>query len=41
MCILEEHQFFAKLSKCKFGLSKMLYLGNIIGVDGVVGAVLC
>ena len=33
--ILEEQHFFAKLSKCEFGLTKMLYLGHIIGVDGV------
>ena len=33
--ILEEQQFYAKLSKCEFGLTKMLYLGHIIGVDGV------
>eukprot|EP00253_Pinus_taeda_P027826 PITA_27826 len=33
--ILEEQQFYAKLSKCKFGLTKMLYLGHIIGEDGV------
>jgi len=33
--ILEEQQFYAKLSKCKFGLTKMLYLGHIIGANGV------
>ena len=33
--ILEEQHFYAKLSKCKFALTKMLYLGHIIGVDGV------
>ena len=33
--ILEEQQFYAKLSKCEFGLTEMLYLGHIIGVDGV------
>ena len=32
---LEEQQFYAKLSKCEFGLTEMLYLGHIIGVDGV------
>ena len=32
--ISEEQQFYAKLSKCEFGLTKMLYLGHIIGVDG-------
>ena len=35
LCILEEKQFYAKLSKCEFGMTKMLYLGHIIGVDGV------
>eukprot|EP00253_Pinus_taeda_P005511 PITA_05511 len=34
--ILQEQQFYAKLSKCEFGLTKMLYLGHIIGVDGLV-----
>ena len=33
--ILEEQQFYAKLSKCKFGLIEMLFLGHIIGVDGM------
>ena len=33
--ILEEQQFYAKLSKCEFELTEMLYLGHIIGVDGV------
>eukprot|EP00253_Pinus_taeda_P001693 PITA_01693 len=33
--ILEEQQFYAKLSKSKFGLTETLYLGHIIGEDGV------
>eukprot|EP00253_Pinus_taeda_P004466 PITA_04466 len=33
--ILQEQQFYAKLSKCEFGLMEMLYLGHIIGVDEV------
>eukprot|EP00253_Pinus_taeda_P009528 PITA_09528 len=33
--ILQEQQFYAKLSKCEFGLPEMLYLGHIIGVDRV------
>ena len=33
--ILEEQQFYAMLSKCEFGPTEMLYLGHIIGVDGV------
>eukprot|EP00253_Pinus_taeda_P006493 PITA_06493 len=35
LCILQEQQFYAKLSKCEFGLMEMLYLGYIIGVDRV------
>eukprot|EP00253_Pinus_taeda_P032058 PITA_32058 len=33
--ILEEQQLYAKLSKCEFGLTEMLYLGHIIRVDEV------
>eukprot|EP00253_Pinus_taeda_P022227 PITA_22227 len=33
--ILEEQQFYAKFSKCEFGLTEMLYLGHIIVVDRV------
>lgn len=33
--ILEEHQFYAKLSKCGFDLTEMLYLGHIIGAYGL------
>ena len=33
--ILKEQQFYAKLSKCEFGLTEMFYLGHIIGIDGV------
>ena len=32
---LEEQHLYSKLSKCEFGLTYMLYLGHIIGVDGV------
>ena len=32
---LEEQQFYAKLSKCEFGLTEILYLGHIIGVYGL------
>ena len=32
---MDEQQFYAKLSKCEFGLTKMLYLRHIIRVDGV------
>ena len=32
--ILEEQQFYAKFSKCEFGMTEM-YLGHIIGVDRV------
>ena len=33
--ILKEQKFYAKLSKCEFGLTEMLYLAHIIGLDGV------
>lgn len=33
--ILEEQQLLAKLSKCEFGLTEMLYLGHVIREDGV------
>ena len=32
---LHDQSFFAKLSKCEFGLTQLLYLGQIIGQDGV------
>ena len=35
LCLLQEQQFYAKLSNCEFGLKEMLYLGHIIGVDRV------
>ena len=35
LCILEGQQFYAKLSKCDFGLTEILYLWHIIGTDGV------
>eukprot|EP00253_Pinus_taeda_P032725 PITA_32725 len=33
--ILEGQKFYAKLSKCQFPLTEMLYLGHIIGEDRV------
>ena len=33
--IMESQSLFAKLSKCEFGLSDILYLGHVISVDGV------
>ena len=36
---LEEQQFYAKLSKCEFGLMEMLYLGHIIGGGWTEGSV--
>jgi len=35
LCILEEQQLYAKVSKCEFGLIEMLSLGHVIGEDGV------
>ena len=33
--ILHDQSLFAKLSKCEFGLTKLLYIGDIIGQYGV------
>eukprot|EP00253_Pinus_taeda_P036058 PITA_36058 len=33
--ILEEQRLYPKMSKCEFGLTEMLYLGHVIGEDGV------
>ena len=33
--ILEEQYFFAKMSKCEFGMQEMLYLGHVISTYGV------
>ena len=33
--ILEQQSFYAKLSKCEFGLIEILYLGHIISSKGV------
>ena len=35
LSIMEEHSLFAKESKCEFGLTEILYLGHVIGADGV------
>ena len=35
LSILEEQQLYAKMSKCEFGMTEMLYLGHIIGEQGV------
>ena len=33
--IMHDQYLFTKLSKCEFGLTDLLYLGHIIGQDGV------
>ena len=35
LSIMEEYSFFAKESKCEFRLTEILYLGYVIGADGV------
>jgi hypothetical protein len=35
LAIMEEQSLYAKESKCEFGMTKVLYLGHIIGVKGV------
>ena len=35
LSILEGQQLYAKMSKCEFGMTEMLYLGHIIGEQGV------
>jgi hypothetical protein len=34
--ILREHQLYGKLSKCKFWIGEVLFLGHIINKDGLV-----
>jgi hypothetical protein len=33
--IIESQQLYGKESKCEFGMKKMLYLGHVIGANGV------
>ena len=35
--ILREHQLYGKLSKCKFWLDKVQFLGHVISVHGISG----
>ena len=35
LSLMEEHFLFAKESKCEFGLTEILYLGHVIGAEGV------
>lgn len=33
--VLDQHQFYAKFSKCTFGVDKVDYLGHVISKEGV------
>lgn len=33
--ILERYSFYAKMSKCEFGMTEILYLGHKINTQGV------
>src|SRR3954462_2361369 len=33
---LREHRYYAKLSKCKFWLDKVNFLGHVISAEGIV-----
>ena len=35
LSVLGEQQLYAKMSNCEFGMTKMLYLGHVIGEQGV------
>jgi hypothetical protein len=35
LSIMEAQSLYAKESKCKFGMTKLLYLGHIISAQGV------
>jgi len=35
LTIMEEQSIFSKEEKCEFGLKKIIYLRNMIGVEGV------
>lgn len=33
--ILQEQRFYTKMSKCKFGMTEIMYLGHMINSEGV------
>ncbi len=35
LSILEQNKFYAKMSKCDLNKSELLYLGHIVGADGI------
>jgi hypothetical protein len=35
LTIMDEQSLFSKEAKCEFGLKYILYLGNLVGVEGV------
>ena len=35
LTIIADQYLYVKLSKCEFGMTELLYLGHVIGKDGV------
>jgi len=35
LSVLRQHQLFAKMSKCEFGLPAVTYLGHVVSTDGI------
>ena len=35
LTILDDQSFYVKIYKCEFGMTKILYIGHVIGQQGV------